>query len=104
MSLTIIVIVANHHLFNLAILAHLAPKVFVKGVEVILQLRWVHLILRVVGGVLVEVGQEDRLRVGGLDMFARAAIAVAAGTDFVVKGAVDLEVISRGFHYYYYRG
>ena len=37
-QLTIVVIVANHHLLDLAILAHLAPEIFVKSVEVILQL------------------------------------------------------------------
>ena len=30
------------------------------------------------------------MRVGGLDMFTGAAIAVAAGADLVVEGAVDL--------------
>ncbi len=59
----IIVIVANHHLLELAVLAHLTPKVLVEGVEVVLQLRGIHLVLRVVGRVLVQVGQEDRLRV-----------------------------------------
>ena len=43
----------------------------------------------VVGRVLVEVGEQDGLRVGGFDVFARAAVAVAAGADFVVEGAVD---------------
>jgi hypothetical protein len=57
---------------------------------VILQLRRVHLVLGVVRGVLVEVREQDGLRVGGLDVFAGAAVAVAAGADFVVEGAVDL--------------
>lgn len=54
----------------------------------VLQLTGVHLVLRIVGWVLVQVGQEDGLRVGWLDVFARAAVAVAAGADFVVEGAV----------------
>lgn len=32
----IVIIVANHHLFDLAILAHLAPKIFIERVEVVL--------------------------------------------------------------------
>lgn len=62
-ELTVVVVVANNHLFNLAVLAHLAPKVLVKGVKVVLQLLGVHLALWVVGWVLVQVGQEDGLRV-----------------------------------------
>lgn len=61
----------------------------------VLQLAGIHLVLRIVGWVLVEVGEEDCLRVGGFDVFARAAVAVAAGADFVVEGAVDLERIVR---------
>lgn len=87
---TIIIIVTNHHLLHLAVVAHLAPKVLVEGVKVVLQLRGVHLVLGVVGRVLVQVGQQDRLRVRGLDVFARAPIAVPARTDLVVEGAVDL--------------
>lgn len=67
---TIVVIIANHHLLNLPILAHLAPEILVKGVEMVLQLAGIHLVLGVVGRVLVQVGKEDGLRVRGLDMFA----------------------------------
>lgn len=56
----------------------------------VLQLTGVHLVFGVVGRVLVEVREEDGLRVGGFDMFPRTTVAVAAGTDFVVKRAVDL--------------
>ena len=55
----------------------------------VLQLRGREAGLVVVGGVLVEVREEDGLRVGGLDVFARAAVAVAAGADLVVEAAVD---------------
>lgn len=82
---TIVVVVTNHHLLRLAVLAHLAPKVLVEGVEVVLQLARVHLVLGVVGRVLVQVRQEDGLGVGGLDVFATAAVAVPAGADFVVE-------------------
>ena len=36
----------------------------------VLELAGVHLGLGVVGGVLVEVGEENGLRVGGFDMFS----------------------------------
>lgn len=85
----VVVVVADDELLELAVLAHLAPDVFVEGVEVVLQLGRVHAVLGVEGGVLVEVGHEDGLRVGGLDVFAGAAIAVAAGADLIVEGAVD---------------
>lgn len=84
----IVIIITNHHLLRLAIFTHFAPKVFVESVEVVLELRRVHLCFGIVGGVLVEVGEEDGLAVGGLDVFAGAAVAVAAGADFVVETAV----------------
>jgi hypothetical protein len=89
----VVVVVAHHHLLDLAELAHLAPEVLVESVEVVLQLRGRHARLAIVGGVLVEVGQQDCLTVGGLDVFARAAVAVAAGADFVVEGAVDFVLL-----------
>lgn len=85
---TIIIIITNNHLLDLAELAHLAPKVLVERIKVVLQLARIHLILRIVGGVLVEVGKENGLRVGGLDVLARAPVAVSARPDLVVEGAV----------------
>ena len=61
--LTVIVIIAYNHLFRFAVLAHLAPEVFIERIEMILQLRGVHFVFRVVSGVLVEVGKEDGLRI-----------------------------------------
>jgi hypothetical protein len=58
-----------------------------------LHLLRVHLVLRVVRRVLVEIGQQDGLRVRWLDVFPRAAVAVAAGADLVVEGAVDLVLL-----------
>ncbi len=84
----VVVIVANDDLLDLSELAHLTPEILVEGVEVILQLAGVHLVLGVVGGVLVQVWEEDRLAVGRLNVLARAAIAVAASADFVVEGTV----------------
>ena len=89
----VVVVVAHHDFLDLAELAHLAPDVLVERVEVVLQLRGVQLVFGVEGGVLVEVGQQDGLAVAGLDVLARAAVAVAAGTDLVVEGAVDLVLL-----------
>ena len=55
-ALTVIIIVAYYNFFYLPVLAHLAPEIFVKGVEMVLQLAGVHLVLRIIGWVLVEVG------------------------------------------------
>jgi hypothetical protein len=89
--LTIVVVVANDYLLNFAKLAHLAPEILVEGVEVVLQLGRVHLVLGVVGWILVEIREEDGLRVRGFDMFARAAVAVAACSYLVVERAVHLK-------------
>lgn len=86
----VVVVVADDQLLELAVLAHLAPHVLVEGVEVVLQLRGVHAVLGVEGRVLVQVGHQDRLAVGRLDVLARAPVTVAAGADLVVEGAVDL--------------
>lgn len=61
----------------------------------VLQLRRVHpvRILLVVGRVLVQVGHEDRLAVRGLDMLARASVAVAARANLEVEGAIDLVLL-----------
>jgi hypothetical protein len=72
------------HLLNLPIFAHLVERI-----EVVLQLACIHLVLGVVRRVLVEVREEDSLRVRRLDMFAGTAVAVAVGADFVVEAAVD---------------
>lgn len=82
---TIVIVIAHDDLFRLPIFAHLAPEVFVEGIKVILQLRGVHLIFGVIGRVLVEVWEENGLGVRGLDVFSRAAITVATGSNLVVK-------------------
>jgi len=91
--LTIVVVVAYYELFDESVLAQLAPDVLVEGVEVHLHLLGVHLVLWVVRRVLIQVRQQDGLAVRGLDVFARAAIAVTTGADFVVEGAVDLVLL-----------
>lgn len=89
----IVVVVADDDFLDLAVFAHLAPEIFIECIEVVLQLLGVHARLVVVGGILVEIRKEDSLAVGWFDVFARAAVAVAAGADFVVEGAVDLVLL-----------
>ena len=54
----------------------------------VLQLRRVHFVFGIVGWVLVEIGKEDCLRIGGLHVFAGAPVAVPTGADLVVETAV----------------
>jgi hypothetical protein len=90
---TVVVVVAYDQLLDEAVLAQLAPDVLVEGVKVHLHLLRVHLVLGVVGRVLVEVGQQDRLRVRRLDVLARASVAVPACANLVVETAVDLVLL-----------
>lgn len=84
----IVIIITNYYLLNLAELAHLAPKVLIERIKVVLQLARIHLDLRIISWVLVEVGKQDRLAVGGLDVLARAAVSMSASPNFVVEGTV----------------
>ena len=64
-----------------------------------LHLLRVHFILGIIRRILVQVGQEDCLAVGWLDVLSRTAITVTAGTNFVVERAVDLvlfEIVRHG--------
>lgn len=89
----VIVVVADHQFFELAVFAQLAPDVFVECVKVVLQLVLVHFVLGVEGWVLVEVREQYRLRVGRLDVLSRAAVAMAARADFIVEAAVDFVLL-----------
>ena len=91
-GLTVIVVVANDHFLDQAVLAQLAPDVLIEGIKMHLHLWRTHLVLRVVGRVLVQVWEEDGLRVGRLDMLAGASVAVTACTDLVVETTIDLRV------------
>lgn len=59
----------------------------------VLQLRRVHLVLGIVRRVLVQVRQQDGLGVGRFDVLPAAAVAVPAGADFVVEGAVHFVLL-----------
>lgn len=67
----------------------------------VLQLRRVHPVLGVVRRVLVEVWHEDRLRVRRLDVFAGAAVAVAAGADFL--GTECQCILGFGFFFFFWQ-
>lgn len=86
---TIIVVIANHHLLDFTIFAHLAPDILVERIEVILDLLRVHLVLRIERRVLIQVRHQNRLRVRWFDMLARATVAMPAGANFVIERAVD---------------
>lgn len=86
-------VVADDELLELAVAAELAPEVLVEGVEVVHALLRRQARLGVVGRVLVHRRQQDRLRVRRLHVLARAAVAVPAGPDLVVEGAVDLVLL-----------
>lgn len=92
--LTVVVIVTHNHLLYLSVFGHLAPKVLVERVEVVLQLARIHLVLGVECRVLIHVREEDGLRVGRFDMLSRAPVAMAAGSDLIVERAVDLDGLS----------
>lgn len=58
-----------------------------------LHLRRVHLVLRIILRVLIQVREQDGLRVRGFDVLARAAVAVSTGAYLVVETAVDLVLL-----------
>lgn len=91
---TIIVVIANHHLLNLAILAHLAPDILVERIEVGLNLLRIHLVLWIKCRVLIQVRHQNCLRVRRLDMLARASVAMPTGANFVIEGTVDFILLS----------
>jgi hypothetical protein len=89
----IVVVVADHNLLNQPILAELAPDVLVERVEVVLELRRVHLVVWEKGWVQVKVREEYRLGVGRFDMLAGASITVSTSANLVVEAAVDLVLL-----------
>jgi hypothetical protein len=87
---TVVVIVAHYYFLNQSVLAQLAPDILVEGVKVHLHLRRAHFVLGVVGGILVQIRKENGLRVRGLDVFARAAVAMSTGSYLIIETAIDL--------------
>jgi hypothetical protein len=83
-------VIANMHFLQLAVFSELAEKVFIEGVEMLLDLLGVESVSRVVHRILVDVSAEDGLRVVWFDVFSGAVVAMTAGTYFVVEGTIDL--------------
>jgi hypothetical protein len=73
------------HLLQVAVLRESAVKVLEKSVKVCLQLCFGN-ILAVVCGIAVDVGEEDRLREGRLDVFSGTSVAVSTCAD--LEGAI----------------
>lgn len=72
-----------HHPSHALFAHHLNSRVHVliEHVKVILELLLRHLAVRVHARILVDIGEEDCLRVDGPLVFPRAAVSVATGTD-----------------------
>jgi hypothetical protein len=81
----VVFIVAYVHLLQFPIQTQLGVEIFVKGIEVLLDLGGGEFCAGDVLGVLVEVSAEDGLRVGWFDVFSVASVAVEAGADFEVE-------------------
>jgi len=82
-------VVADVHLFNLAIFRQLDKEIFINVVKIFLDLGLGQIAAGIMRGVMVDIGNEDGLREVGLDVFTRTAISMSTSTDFEVEGAVD---------------
>ena len=51
--LTVVVVIAHNHFFNLSKFTHFAPKILIESIKVVLQLHCIHLDLWIIGGILV---------------------------------------------------
>ena len=60
-------------------------QIFVDCIEAFLQLFLCQLAHGVVGWVVVYVGEENGLREGGLDVFARTSVTMSASTNLIAK-------------------
>lgn len=82
-------IITDVHLLHLAVLGQFDEEVLKEVIEMLL----VSLLVQDPGGTVVrvhvDVGEEDRLGKGGLDMLPGAPLAVTTGPDLEIEGAVD---------------
>ena len=81
-------IIAHMHLLQFSIQAKLRVEIFVELVKVFLDFGGSHGVAGDVLWIEVDVTEEDGLRVVWFDVFAGAAVAMAAGPNFVVERAV----------------
>ena len=70
-------------------LRKLAIEIFIYGIKALLELLLGQLADGVMGGVVIDIWEQNRLRERWADVFPRAAVTVSTSTDFVVEGAVD---------------
>lgn len=82
-------VITNMHFLDLAVFCQLDEKVLIDVVKVFLNLGFGEGAVGVVGGVVIDVWDEDCLGEIGLNVFPRASVAVSAGSDFEVERTVD---------------
>jgi len=84
-------IIGHIHLLNLPIFrGQFREHILIKIIEISLQLILRHGAAIDQGRILIQIGHDNRLTEGGLVVNARAFITMAAGSDFKVKGTIDL--------------
>lgn len=88
----IVAVFTYNHLFQTSQLGSLHVDVFVKQSKVLVEISLGHfraVVVQRVGftirRVLVQVGEQYRVGIGGLDVLSRALFAVTASADFVVE-------------------
>jgi hypothetical protein len=82
-------VIAHMHFLDFPIFSQFAEEIFVKRVEMLLDLLCVESVSRLMEGVLIDISAENGLGVVWFDVLSRAVFAVAACSYFVVEGAVD---------------
>jgi uncharacterized protein YybS (DUF2232 family) len=77
-------VVADMHLLHLAVLGQFHVKVFIKEIEMLLQLFRIQLAVRIVRRVRVDIRNQDRLREHRFHVLARAFLTVTTGSNLVM--------------------
>lgn len=82
-------VITDMHFLDLAVFRQLDKKVLIDVVKVFLNLGFGEGAVGVVGGVVVDVWDEDCLGEVGLNVFPRTSVTVSAGSNFEVERTVD---------------
>lgn len=64
-------------------------EVFIHGVEAVLELLFAQFATRIIGWIVIHIREKNSLAKWGFDMFPRAAVAVAAGSNLQQKLAMS---------------